>query len=62
MKDLKGLLQGALDMITVENWSKAVKHAENLQHEDAKMDIARDTYIDSFIIVLDSSDDEDDFS
>ena len=57
--DLKMLIQDAIDSITVENWRNVVEHTEKLQADDARRDVAVDQFIDSFIINLTSSDEED---
>ncbi|XP_066944539.1 uncharacterized protein [Macrobrachium rosenbergii] len=59
MADLKPLVKEAIQSVTAENWANAVKHSENLQIADAAKDICIDKYIDSFVIELRSSDDED---
>ncbi|XP_064089245.1 uncharacterized protein LOC135203450 [Macrobrachium nipponense] len=59
MAKLSELTKEALDTVPHENWENAVRHAEQLQVEDAaKKDILIDKYIDSFIVSLDSSDEE----
>ena len=58
MADLKPLIKKALSHITAENWTNAVNHAEKLQGDDASRDVAIDNFVDSFIITLDSSDEE----
>ncbi|XP_066950811.1 uncharacterized protein [Macrobrachium rosenbergii] len=59
MADLKPLVKEAIQSVTAENLANAVKHSENLQIADAAKDICIDKYIDSFVIELRSSDDED---
>ncbi|XP_066944515.1 uncharacterized protein [Macrobrachium rosenbergii] len=49
MANQQELTKEALDTVTPENWEKAVRHAEQLQVEDAPKDILIDKYIDSFI-------------
>lgn len=57
--ELKLLVKEALSIVTPENWKQAVKHAENLQEQDAKQDIAVDKFVESFVINIEqSSDDE----
>ncbi|XP_064100794.1 uncharacterized protein LOC135211413 [Macrobrachium nipponense] len=58
MANLSELTKEALDTVPPENWENAVRHAEQLQVEDAAKDILIDKYIDSFIVSLDSSDEE----
>ena len=59
MADLKPLLKEAINQVTAQHWSKAVQHAEQLQEEDSKNDIAFDHFVESFIInTSDTSDDE----
>ena len=59
MADLKILVKESLNNVTPQNWVQTVNHAEQLQEEDAKQDIAVDHFLDSFIITLsESTDDE----
>ena len=58
MADLKPLLKEAVSNITPGNWMLAVRHAEQLQDEDARQDIAVDHVVDSFTISLSDSSDE----
>ena len=58
LADLKPTVDEALNHITSENWRKAVAHAEKLQADDTQRDVVIDHFIDSFIITLESSDDE----
>lgn len=61
MANLKPLVKEALSRVTPENWENAVKHAKNLQEEYAKLDIAVDKVVDSFVINIseETSDEED---
>lgn len=59
MAELKSLVREALHHITEQNWMAAVQHAERLQDEDARRDIAVDHFTDKFIIRLSDSSDED---
>ena len=45
MKDLKNLVRESLSLITPQNWLEAVRHAEKLQDEDGKRDIATEKFI-----------------
>ena len=58
MVDLRELLKEALGSITKENWAAAVKHVERLQAADTEKDVFIDKFVDSFIISLESSDEE----
>ncbi|XP_068247960.1 uncharacterized protein [Palaemon carinicauda] len=60
MDNLKPLLQEALQQVSKENWSNAVKHMRNLQRKDCELDDAAEHLLDSFIINIGSSDDDDD--
>ena len=57
--DIKPLIHEAVEKITAENWRNAVRHAEQIQADDAKRDVVIENYIDSFEITLTSSDEED---
>ncbi|XP_064087269.1 uncharacterized protein LOC135201903 [Macrobrachium nipponense] len=57
--NLKILAQEALNSVTAENWKAAVGHVEKIQEEDAQQDVAVDKLVDTFIVnMLDSSEDE----
>lgn len=58
MADLKPLLKEALRNVTPQNWMEAVRHAEQLQNQDARQDIAVDFAHDPLIIDLSESSDE----
>ena len=59
MADFKILVKESRNNVTPQNWMQAVNHAEQLQEEDAKQGIAVDHFLDSFIITLsESTDDE----
>ena len=58
MADLKPLLKEALRNVTPQNWMEAVRHAEQLQDQDARQDIAVDFAHDPLIIDLSESSDE----
>ena len=59
MTKLKNLTREAMSSITPKNWSDAVQHAEKLQDNDAKLDVAVDHFVDSFVIqITESTDDE----
>ena len=60
MANLKPLLQEALQQVTKENWSNAVRHVKNLQIEDSEGDNAAEHLLESFTINIASSDDDDD--
>ena len=56
---LKLLVEEALNSVTAENWKQAVRHAEQLQEQDAKQDIAVERFVESFVVnIEESSDDE----
>ena len=59
LAELKPLIQESLQHVTKENWTNAVSHAEKLQSDDAARDIVVDNFLDSFIITLTPSDEED---
>ncbi|XP_076032401.1 uncharacterized protein LOC143020129 [Oratosquilla oratoria] len=60
MADLKSLVKEALSLITPQIWMEAVRHAEQVQDEDAQQDIAAEHFVESFVVnVTESSDDED---
>ena len=50
MRDLKPLLEESLTHVTQHNWTKAVRHAEELRDQDGKRDIAAEKFIESFIV------------
>lgn len=57
--ELKPLVEEAVDSITPENWKQAVRHAEELQEQDARQDIAVERFVESFVVnIEESSDDE----
>ena len=58
MVDLKPLVKEAMSAVTLENWKRAVKHAEELQEHDTKQDRAVEMYVNSFIINISESSDE----
>ena len=59
MTDLKQLVDESLNEVTAEDWEGAVRHAEQVQDNDARSDIAIEHFVESFIINLeDASDDE----
>lgn len=66
MADLKILAVKAInEYITKDHWKNSVKHAEQLQIEDAKLDIAADHFLDSLVITVspnDSDSSEEDLS
>ncbi|KAL4153378.1 hypothetical protein QTP88_001211 [Uroleucon formosanum] len=64
MVDIKRLTHDALDAVTVDDWKKCVHHAEEIQIEDNKKEIMRDTMIEPIILTIlpddsDWSDDDD---
>ena len=52
MKDLKNLVRESLSLIIPQNWLEAVRHAEKLQDEDGKRDIATEKFIESLVIYI----------
>lgn len=58
LADLKPLVNEALNHVTSENWRKAVLHAEKLQWDDTQRDVVIDHFFYSFVITLESSDEE----
>lgn len=65
MVDIERLTHEALDAVTIDDWKKCVRHAEEIQIEDDKKEIMRDTMIEPIIITIlpddsDWSDDEED--
>ncbi|XP_066958850.1 uncharacterized protein [Macrobrachium rosenbergii] len=59
LADLKILVQEAVNNVTAENWKNAAEHVGKIQEEDARQDAAVDKLVDSFVInIADSSDDE----
>ena len=61
MANLKILVREAMNQITPQNWMQAVRHAEQLQEEDTELDIATDHFVDSFLInISETSDDDED--
>ena len=52
MKNLKNLVAKRISVVdytvTPQNWSEAVRHAEKLQDENGKRDIATEKFIESF--------------
>ena len=55
----------ALDTVTIDDWKKCVRHAEEIQDEDSKREIMRDTLIEPIIMTIlpddsDWSDEEED--
>ncbi|KAL4149730.1 hypothetical protein QTP88_003606 [Uroleucon formosanum] len=64
MVDIERLIHEALDAVTVDDWKKCVRHAEEIQIEDNKKEIMRDTMIEPIILTIlpddsDWSDDDD---
>ena len=60
MANLKVLVKEALSLITPQKWMEAVRHAEQVQDEDARQDIAAEHFVESFVVnITESSDDED---
>ncbi|KAL4082879.1 hypothetical protein QTP88_029533 [Uroleucon formosanum] len=64
MVDIERLTHEALDAVTVDDWKKCVRHAEEIQIEDIKKEIMRDTMIEPIILTIlpddsDWSDDDD---
>ena len=64
MIDIERLTHEALDAVTVDDWKKCVRHAEEFQIEDNKKEIMRDTMIEPIILTIlpddsDWSDDDD---
>lgn len=55
----KPLVEEALGNVTPENWKQAVKHAENLQEQAAKQDIAVERFVESFVILIEEESTED---
>ncbi|XP_076028786.1 uncharacterized protein LOC143017786 [Oratosquilla oratoria] len=59
MADLKISAKEAIKRVTSDDWMEAVRHTEELQKQDAKQDMIIEEYIESFIInITESSDDE----
>jgi hypothetical protein len=54
---IKQLTHKTLDMVTINNWKKCVRHVEEIQTEDnKKKKIMRDIMIESIFITLLSDD------
>ena len=62
MADLKHLVEMSLNEVSANDWDAAVRHAEKLQDKDSLSDLAIENFIESFIIHLDETSDEEDFS
>ncbi|XP_066949357.1 uncharacterized protein [Macrobrachium rosenbergii] len=60
MANLKPLLQEALQQVTKENRSNAVKHVQDVKIEDSEGDDDAEYLFESFMINIVSSDDDDD--
>ncbi|XP_068224656.1 uncharacterized protein [Palaemon carinicauda] len=60
MASLKPLLQEALQQVSKQNWSNAVKYMRNLQRKDCELEDVAEHLLDSFVIIIGSSDDDDD--
>lgn len=59
MSELQTLTHEAIRSITPKNWSDVVRHAHKIQDDDAKLDVAIDHFVDSLVIqITESSDDE----
>ncbi|XP_050063312.1 uncharacterized protein LOC114123868 [Aphis gossypii] len=64
MVDIERLTHEALDAVTIDDWKKCVRHAEQIQDEDNKKEIMRDTMMERIIMTIlpddsDWSDEED---
>lgn len=59
MADLKLLVKQSLEGVTPANWMNAVKHTDELQEEDTKLDGTVDHVLDSFVINTADTSDED---
>lgn len=62
MASLQPLVKEALSLVTASNWMKAVQHAEGLQEEDARQDVAVDHLVESFIINVEEESSEEELS
>lgn len=58
MADLKLLVREAMSLVTPENWMQAIQHAERLQEEDTQQDIAVAHLVESFIVNITESSEE----
>ncbi|KAL4123174.1 hypothetical protein QTP88_015397 [Uroleucon formosanum] len=63
MVDIVRLTHEALDAVTIDDWTKCVRHAEEIQDEDNQKEIMRDTMMEPMIMTIlpddsDWSDDE----
>lgn len=69
INDVKKLLEDAINSVTIDDWRKCVRHAENLQEEDFHKEGLRDDHLQRIVVNLredesdetttDPSDDED---
>ena len=62
MANVKLLLSEAMAHVTVENWKNAVNHVKNVMIQETEDDFCINQFVDSFVIDLESSDDEEDKS
>ncbi|XP_046406949.1 uncharacterized protein LOC124171727 [Ischnura elegans] len=58
MKDLEDITNQVIDEVTQDAWAACVRHAEQLQDEDLKKEIARDAIMEPIIIQPTESDSE----
>ena len=58
MASLQPLVEEALQLVTPNNWLKAVEHAEHIQDTDAEQDVTIDHLMESFVINLEETSDE----
>ncbi|XP_054272538.1 uncharacterized protein LOC128992822 [Macrosteles quadrilineatus] len=62
IKDVRNLLENAMNHVTVKDWKKCVIHAENIQEEDFLKEGLRDEIMEPFITNLHDDTDSDGLS
>lgn len=49
MIEIERLINEALDAVTINDWKKCVHHTEDIQNEDNKKEIMRDTILEPIV-------------